>query len=1624
MTVNTSIFQSLNLSSILSLNQLYSYSHEILNQTSRRIALALVIMASYVFVILLYQYFTNSLVIANKVFIKPSVYTPCLEESCITLPQFTASIKNYLEPNVSLIFLPGYHSLSSDLFITAVSNLSMYSNSTLISATPTISCEEQTSIAISSIDVVFIGHLTFVGCHGNQVTSVKSIVLENVTFINHTGSALQFSSSDAFIRGCSFISNSGGSYRRRPVKFTDEDNIPNRILYTKGGAGMTLTTSSAVISDCTFVGNHAQMGSAIFSELYSNISLSNTIFEQNFVICSIGGGGICGAGAVYSGNGTVLAYNSTFHDNKLLIRGQKPFPHGGVFGLFDSVFIADNCHFTHNGPDHVSVNRYGSGYGGAIHGHNSTMNISNCNFVNNSNASYGGAVSISNAICFITHSNFTRNSAYYTGGAIYSEKASLIISNSVFFNTTVATTLLSAGGVLYISDSVLYNKNDNIMTIINITNTVFEDNKGAFGGVIAVVGDVYLDIVDCNFSRNHATFFGGVINKDSEGVATIIIASSLFSDNSAQMCGGGMAITNSDAASNIDITLNGIQFSRNTAREGGAMCIQEEITVLVSNSTFVENSAEYGGAIMCTSGTNNITIEGGMIDSNTAQIGVIFATEESSINIFGTVITNNTANRAIVYIIQGVGYLSDITLTENTGSIFVYFGNLTLRGNTIIANGSPQSNSNTTIAFDDGGALIILFPEGGAITTVQANVAIEGKCSLSNNHAENGGALYATESRIHIYGAATIIHNVVSESGGSIYLHQSGLMCYSHCIIEIVNNTSGYKGGAIYATSSSISVENDGQITFRENIAAFAGGAICAEQNSKLYVMSLIDDVFDHDTLIFFNNSANYGGAVYVSDGTNSGICASESYQIYSTKTECFFQVLSLQGQLFGRDNIIINDMSFANNHAYISGSDLFGGLLDRCTISPLAEKTNEQPLIIDGASYFLDVSNIEQLDTISSDPVSICFCNKDKQPDCGYHPPVVNVKKGETFTISLVAVDQVKKIVSNATIHSSLSSSFGGLGENRQSQTTGPGGNCTDLMFEVFSPRPSEQLILYADGPCKDAPLSQGRININFSSCDCPIGFQQKLTTKARSVCECECDSDLRPYVSECDPEAETITREGDFWVDYIKSGRSFLIHPHCPYDYCKPSDEKIALNLNHDNITGADAQCANKRSGLLCAQCSFGTSLSIGSSYCIQCPTYWPLLTVILLITSVLAGILLIGLILSLNLTVAVGTLNGVIFYANVVAANTNSVFPPNVIIAWLNLEPGIKICFFDGLTTYWKTWLQLAFPAYLIFLIALVILISDRSKRFSKLFEKKDPIATLATLLLFSYAKFLHTIIASLSGTVLKYPRIDGTHDNVVVWLPDATIKYLSGNHVPLFIVAILILLAGTAYTTILFSWQWLLRFKLFNRTPKLSLFIRAYHAPYTPKHRYWTGLLLIARIILYIIFAANIEGDPKINLMAIGVIVVSILIIRDFVEGSSQLYQKRPIEMIEIACHYNLVVLCVVSFFTLQNESAKNVFAQISMSFTIILLLCVLLYHFFMVGVLKSKLWKQYKREREQRCLITSGTTEPATLMIEETVPSCSVVEAPKQPSVLLRGRKGGRMSSIDSACDLRETLLDQ
>ena len=87
-------------------------------------------------------------------------------------------------------------------------------------------------------------------------------------------------------------------------------------------------------------------------------------------------------------------------------------------------------------------------------------------------------------------------------------------------------------------------------------------------------------------------------------------------------------------------------------------------------------------------------------------------------------------------------------------------------------------------------------------------------------------------------------------------------------------------------------------------------------------------------------------------------------------------------------------------------------------------------------------------------------------------------------------------------------------------------------------------------------------------------------------------------------------------------------------------------------------DKQCAHNRRGTLCGGCQFGFSHVIGSLKYRQCSN----LMLLAVIPGVLvAGLLLIMLLMILDLTVSVGTINGLIFYANIIEAQNAIFFPP---------------------------------------------------------------------------------------------------------------------------------------------------------------------------------------------------------------------------------------------------------------------------------------------------------------------------------------------------------------------------
>ena len=1562
------------------------------------------IMISHLLLISL-LFYNHGLALSEKRYhIIHSVGDFCPEDPCLTLSQFADNSSIYIDSNTTLIFTSGTHTFNSLVSIEHVDTISMLSN--------TSSTISLLWFSLSSVSHIFIDSLTFLHCK-LQFDSIKTLTVENCTFLNNTWTALELEHSSAYIANSQFISNLGDS-----EYLTINGSLRS---YSAGAVVIMRSLSTFVCKDCLFLLNNAEVGGVAYARLRCNLTFINCSFEGNHAR-KLGG-------VLYSEKFcTVSIYNSTFQNNSA---GDK----GGVFSVTQTDVFINMCGFSHckskeGGVIYAEMGilfSFISNVGGI-------MVISGSKFVNNSASSVGGVLAAKSMNVTINgHSRFINNTAAHNGGAVYINTGHIRISGSMFSSCTADNNggvLASLGSAVLIQKSVFHHNRATInggvlftcrkhpksnQGSVIITECDFCGNSAEFGGVLQSEG-IRVSFINCSKVESNRAGFGGVM--EISEVDQMIVYGSILSNNTAELVGGALMLSN-----NFITRISNSLLIGNSADYSGGAVYMETNNASFSNCDFDSNTAtETGGAIDAEL-ASNFDISASIIRNNVAQIGAgIFCSDKSLIITNNITITQNaiTKQGTLFFLESNVTFTHITSVSDNVGSLFFFYSSAVFRGTTLINSSTSKEGELTTL-------------EGGAITAFQSTVDLEGLIILRGNSASKGGAIYAASSKLYVSGNTLISNNSALNSGGGIYLQQSELYCGGKSSLDVLGNNAINKGGGIHAISSTITAEYrypfltmqyaGSKVNLINNRVARIGGGICLENNAKVKILNVEQATYTKPeqvyTMVFHGNMAEHGGAIYVADDTTSGTCVSASYQIHSPVSECFLQVTQLLSVTWtGKDGKIGKTIhiDFMNNSAAIRGSNLYGGLLDRCTQNPLNEATKTHPNITNGLQHLVEFSSINSFDSISSDPVQVCFCNNN-QPDCLYQPPTVNITKGETFIISLVAVDQASHVIS-AAIHGFPISDESGIGEGQLIQDAAD--ECTNLTYNVFSPHSNEKLVIFADGPCKDAPLSQRRIQIKFLPCTCPIGFKPDLQDEIR--CVCECDSKLNRYITKCDFKTQSLVRQGQSWISYVKTKPAnfsdYIIYPYCPLNYCKSNAE---LNLSSQN--GIDAQCAAFRTGTLCGACQPHYSLSLGSTRCIECPRYWLAIFVTILVASILAGLALVAVILVLNLTVAVGTLNGVIFYANIVYANIHTFHPDDkssfatVFVSWLNLDIGIDACFIKRMDDYWKTWLQLVFPSYMFFLVIMVIFISNRSRRFSELIGKKNPVATLATLILLSYAKILHIIITAFSSATLNYPGPNGGYKRKV-WLRDATVDYLKGKHVPLFLAAIFILLAGIVYTTLLFSWQWLLHFNKgskvlkWTRNPKVSGFIEIYHAPYTPRNRYWTGLLLFVRVILYIASAANVSGDPKINLLTIGSVITGVLLISKLVGIGDCVYKKWSIEILEVASYVNLLLLSLATFFSLGNIRARKAVTNTSVSIMFLLLLCVLFYHVYTELIMKQ--WKKANHQTQLSVAIEQfeGISDHSESFQMSSTTS-TVVDAPK------------KIQSTNYATnnELREALLD-
>ena len=588
--------------------------------------------------------------------------------------------------------------------------------------------------------------------------------------------------------------------------------------------------------------------------------------------------------------------------------------------------------------------------------------------------------------------------------------------------------------------------------------------------------------------------------------------------------------------------------------------------------------------------------------------------------------------------------------------------------------------------------------------------------------------------------------------------------------------------GGIYEID--ITVVNFTGFSKFEGNSAQQGGAMAFFRGSKLMLS-------DPLLMKFVENHADLtGGAMFFGndiDDTFSNHCTEKQLPvsrnpcIMADQRPCFIEFSSLE-------NI---HLTFRQNTAGDAGPVLYGTDLYSCKLFTGRGAKGSCGNSINGTyndftNTIRKISHIISDDDITSDPLRVCICDNYYQPDINLNTIPGKELKLEAMVVGQGgnAVPSFVRILQNNDVQ---------VGSNQLTQPTGK--QCTPIRYRFFANVKNTTATLFPNN-CISGVREMSSIKLKINFLPCPDGF-------ALVGSECICDERLTKVDVSCHVDDSSIERTTiSFWIGAIYDNDRYeglIIHSGgCPFDYCLDTPANITLD-------SLDSQCNYNHTGMLCGPCRDNYSIAFGTLHCLACSNAY----LALLLPFAAMGAALVAMLLLLNLTVAVGTIHGLIFYANVVQAACSTFFPPGetniltVFIAWLNLDLGIESCFYDGMNAYAFTWLQFLFPFYIWFLIGLLIVVSHFSRNISESLGN-NPVATLATLFLLSYSKILRNIIAVLSVSSLQYP--DGS--NKLVWLYDGSVPYFQRpDHIFLGIFALLLLVfLFFPYTLLLLCGHW--------------------------------------------------------------------------------------------------------------------------------------------------------------------------------------------------------------------------
>ena len=559
----------------------------------------------------------------------------------------------------------------------------------------------------------------------------------------------------------------------------------------------------------------------------------------------------------------------------------------------------------------------------------SRQNKSNVNIIDSifdgdsKNLKYNGCfsgITFRNTTALIVNTSFTN--IISTNSLIKAIASFITFKDCTFSNVSIL-------GMFSLSSSSIasFNKTDAIFKNLNgfnhgsiylqSTNGIFHNctfhnntvnGQHGKGGAISAVDNSRLQVQQCLFKENKATYFGGAIN--------IQTSQSLFI--------------------NCAFERNTVKSSTQKRTYGGAICASSNSHLKVHQCHFKDNMATYGGGAIFMDETRG-SYKACIFSTNMVKHpfqketygGAICAINKSHLTVHGCILKENTATHygGATHFLESQSLFESCLFERNSVKSLK---DKKTSGGAIGANGAGTNIKIKQCLFKENKAA----GSGGAI-----GIAVSGSLLLKNCTFERNMARNLTGKKA---------------SGGAIFSWDNSDMTVQQCLFK--ENLATYTGGAIAMEKTRGSFVN---CTFERNSLKSRlqkygfGGAICALHNSSLTM----------HWCVLKENAANYiGGAIYIQKCQSLfESCTFERNKVISLQLDTFGGAIGANG---AGTNITIKQCLFKENKAVGRGGAIFISvsrslLLKNCTFERNMVRSLTGKKASGGAIYFWDNSDM-----------------------------------------------------------------------------------------------------------------------------------------------------------------------------------------------------------------------------------------------------------------------------------------------------------------------------------------------------------------------------------------------------------------------------------------------------------------------------------------------------------------------------------------------------------------------------------------------------------------------------------------------------------------------------------------